>query len=166
MLPHLRTPSAIRPALVIPYSCPVATLQPPPGSLHPAAGRPRQVSRLEGAAPAEIRGLSAVTRGDALTHPRALRLPQPERSAAAAPHCAARGVTRGNSRALQKLVRGVFVVGPLDSTGTGREQSPGLPRGRDGAQVPPLFTHPTCNGRKWLQKDSVATGSGRAARPV
>lgn len=142
VLPHLRAPSAIRPALMTPYSFPVATLQPPPGSLHPAAGRPRQVSRREGAAPAEIRGLSAVTRGDTLTQPCALRLPQPERSAATARHCAARGVTWGNSRALQKRVRGVFVAGPLDTTGTGWEQSPGLPRGvRWGPSPTPLHPH-------------------------
>lgn len=43
--PRLCVPSAIRPALMIPYSYPIAALQPPLGSLHPAAGRPHQVPR-------------------------------------------------------------------------------------------------------------------------
>lgn len=152
-------------ALMTPYSFPVATLQPPPGSPQPAASRPLQMAPREGAEPTESRGLSPVTRGDALTHPRALQLPQPERSAAAAPHCEARGgFTWENSGPLQKRVRGLFVADPPDPTGTGRERSPGLPRGARGALVPPLRHR--CNDGKRLQKDSIATGSGRAARPV
>lgn len=126
-------------ALMTPYSFPVATLQPPPGSPQPAASRPLQMAPREGAEPAESRGLSPVTRGDALTHARALQLPQPERSAAAAPHCEARGgVHLGELRAVTKTRPGtVCCRSPRPDRHRAGAEPGAAPRGERGPRPTP-----------------------------